>query len=355
MLRAEDSNQIYRYADFCVHPVHTDLLVSILEDHTHDTPQTVRNSLCVINSTAVTIAPLVCTDDAQNEFYAAPTFSPSGDKLAWQFWKHPDMPWEGGQIYVADVKYDAVSHKLSLGEKKLVAGQANTISACYPLWASNDKLLFTSDECGFANIWEHTRASTKAVLASPVAEDFCMPPWTLGNYPFAFLDEDGTKAICVAWQGGRSVLYVVDVMKGSYFEIKDKSFDFVSVDHVDRLSDNSFVFTGLRSNAPGAAMLCTLTGPSFVPDFQVLRSTASASSAPLPKGIISLPTPLTLGQADKPLYVVYYAPKNPKYAGSSIPGEKPPCVIGVHGGPTGLEGQGLNLLKQYFTSRGYAW
>ena len=314
-----------------------------------------RNSLCVINSTAVSVAPLVCTEDAQNEFYAAPTFSPSGDKLAWQFWNHPDMPWEGGQIYVADVQYDPANHSLSLSEKRLVAGQANTISACYPLWASNDKLLFTSDESGFANLWEYTKASTKAVLPSPVKEDFCMPPWTLGNYPFTFLDENGTKAICVAWRGGRSVMYVVDIAKGSYLEIKDESFDFVYVDHVRRLSENVFVFTGLRSNAPGAAMLCTLTGSSFVPDFQVLRSTASVSSARLPDDIISTPISLTLELADGPVYVVYYAPKNPQYAGSSIPGEKPPCVLGVHGGPTALEVQGLNLLKQYFTSRGYVW
>ncbi|KAG2756695.1 hypothetical protein P692DRAFT_20530943 [Suillus brevipes Sb2] len=47
----EDSKKIrvYRYPDFRVHP---DLLVAILED---DAPQTVRNSLCVINSTATTV------------------------------------------------------------------------------------------------------------------------------------------------------------------------------------------------------------------------------------------------------------------------------------------------------------
>jgi len=338
-----------------VRPVHTDLIVAILEDHTDDTPQTVRNSLCVINSTAITVAPLVCTEDAQNEFYAAPTFSPSGDKLAWQFWKHPDMPWEGGEIYVADVHYDATTNSLTIGEKKLVAGHANTISACYPLWATNDKLLFTSDESGFANLWEYTQASTNAVLSSPLREDFCMPPWVLGNNPFAFLDENGTKAICVAWRDGRSVLYVVDITDGSHLELDTKLFDFVDIEHVHRLSENAFVFTGLRSNAPGAAVLCTLTGSSFEPDFQVLRSSASASSTPLAEDIISLPRPLTLQLADGPVYVVFYAPKNPKYAGSSIPGEKPPCVVGVHGGPTGLEGQGLSLLKQYFTSRGYAW
>ncbi|KAG2148813.1 Alpha/Beta hydrolase protein [Suillus clintonianus] len=356
----EDPNKIYRYADFCVHPVHTDLLVAIKEDHTHDTPQTVRNSLCVINSTATTVTSLVCTEDAQNEFYAAPTFSPSGDKLVWQFWKHPDMPWEGGQLYVADVHYNSNTHTLSLSNTKLVAGSASTISACYPLWASNDKLVFTSDEGEegnrFANLWEHTQASTKPVLASVVQQDFCQPPWTLGNYPFAFLDENGTKAICVAWHYGRSVLYVVDITTGSYKEIKDESFDFVVVEHVRRLSDYKFVFTGLQSKASGAAVLCTLTGPSFVPNFQVLKSTASTFAVPLPEGIISPPIPYELTLAGgKIVYAVYYAPNNPAYDGSNIPGEKPPCVLGVHGGPTGLETQNLSWLKQYFTSRGYAW
>ncbi|KAG1827909.1 Alpha/Beta hydrolase protein [Suillus variegatus] len=315
----EDPNKLYRYADFCVHPVHTDLLVAILEDHTNDTPRTVRNSLCVVNSSAATITSLVSTEDAEIEFYAAPTFSPSGDKLAWQFWKHPDMPWEGGQIYVADVHYNSNTHTLSLSNTKLVAGEANNLSACYPLWASNDKLLFTSDESNFANLWEYTQACTKPVLSSVVQQDFCMPSWTLDDYSFALLDENGTKAVCVAWRAGRSVLYVVDIATGSYVEIKDESFDFVVVNNVCRLSDYTFVFTGLQSNAPGAAILCTLTGPSFT------------------------------------VYAVYYAPNNPAYAGSSIPGEKPPCVLGVHGGPTGLETQQLNWVKQYFTSRGYAW
>jgi len=64
---------------------------------------------------------------------------------------------------------------------------------------------------------------------------------------------------------------------------------------------------------------------------------------------------MTLYRDGKPLYVVYYAPKNPKYAGSSIPGEKPPCIVGSHGGPTSMEAQVLSWTKMYYTSRGYAW
>jgi len=38
-----------------------------------------------------------------------------------------------------------------------------------------------------------------------------------------------------------------------------------------------------------------------------------------------------------------------------VDGEKPPCVFGVHGGPTGMSNQVLSWSKQYYTSRGWAW
>jgi len=55
------------------------------------------------------------------------------------------------------------------------------------------------------------------------------------------------------------------------------------------------------------------------------------------------------------LPVVLYRPTNPAYEGSSIPGEKPPCVINVHGGPTAMATLALSWSKQFFTSRGWAW
>jgi hypothetical protein len=41
---------------------------------------------------------------------------------------------------------------------------------------------------------------------------------------------------------------------------------------------------------------------------------------------------LPIPHEDNLLPVVFYRPTNPAYSGSSIVGEKPPCVINVHGG-----------------------
>jgi hypothetical protein len=64
---------------------------------------------------------------------------------------------------------------------------------------------------------------------------------------------------------------------------------------------------------------------------------------------------LDVGVGGAPLYVVLYSPHNPSYSGSNIPGELPPCVVNIRGGPTDHVAQGLDWKKQYFTTRGWAW
>ena len=91
---------------------------------------------------------------------------------------------------------------------------------------------------------------------------------------------------------------------------------------------------------------------------RVSSSTALKSGAmsSFPEDIISKPYPLLITDGYYgDVHAVYYGPHNPDYSGSSIPGEKPPCIVNVHGGPTGLQGQGLDWTHQYYTSRGWGW
>ena len=40
---------------------------------------------------------------AGHDFYAAPRVSPDGTQLAWLTWDHPRMPWEGSELWVAEL------------------------------------------------------------------------------------------------------------------------------------------------------------------------------------------------------------------------------------------------------------
>ncbi|KAF8121783.1 alpha beta-hydrolase [Boletus edulis] len=344
----------YRHANFTVHPVRYDLLVSVLEDHTVDTPQTVVTTLAVINTARKAVFPLVVGAD----FYAAPVFNPSGNKIAWQEWYHPDMPWEGSLIKIADVLVQ--QDTIVVLNTTRVAGEQLTKSVNYPLWASDTMLVFTSDELnGFQNPFTYSTLTGAAQLAIPesIEEDFGAPAWTLGNFPFALLDDprggDDKLAAFTAFRDGRNVLYIISLSADKRIvEIHD--FPFSVVNRVNQRGGTSIAFNARKSDAPGGVFLCTFSGSSFVPSYQVLKSSAPQSTSGN-EAYISLPRPITLYRDGKPLYVVYYAPKNPKYSGSSILGEKPPCIVHMHGGPTSMEAQILSWERLYYTSRGYAW
>ncbi|KAI3612802.1 peptidase s9 prolyl oligopeptidase [Moniliophthora roreri] len=62
---------------------------------------------------------------------------------------------------------------------------------------------------------------------------------------------------------------------------------------------------------------------------------------------------LTLPPDGRTCHITYYAPRNPKYDGG-LPGEKPPIVVNIHGGPWYMESANLNWMKQFYTSRGWA-
>ena len=63
--------------------------MSILEDHTHDTPSTVVNTLCIIDTKDKTVSPLVSGAD----FYAQPRFASLGPYTSYILsYPQPDPP-----------------------------------------------------------------------------------------------------------------------------------------------------------------------------------------------------------------------------------------------------------------------
>ncbi|KDQ57917.1 hypothetical protein JAAARDRAFT_34728 [Jaapia argillacea MUCL 33604] len=340
-------NKNHRFADFTVHPKYPHLLVAILEDHTNPLPADVVTTLAVLNTQSKTVYTIISGAD----FYNCPRFSPDGKHLAWQQWFHPDMPWEGSEIHVGTVAIDGEG-KLSIISPTYVAGKRADISVAYPFWTSDNLLVFTSDISGYHNPWKYSLTEKKAgpVLPSPVAEDFSSPAWFLGWSYGASLE--GEETFYTSYRDGRSVFYLIRLESGTITEVECP---YAEVEYLRRLSGNQVVFMGKKSTEAAAVVLGTISNAHA--SFSILKSTAGESESAFPPSIISVPQPIALKvpPSGEPLYVVFYPPTNPDYAGTSIAGEKPPCVVHVHGGPTYAERQGLDWSKQYFTSRGFAW
>ncbi|KAI0329778.1 alpha/beta-hydrolase [Cubamyces sp. BRFM 1775] len=340
-------NANHRYAKFAVHPKQPHLLVAIREDHTNPQPSAVVNILCLINAKEKTVTPLVSGAD----FYSTPCFTPDGKHIAWQQWFHPDMPWEGAEVHVAEVRVN--ENSLTLSNAKHVAGKRIEVSAGYPVWASDDLLLLVSDESGYYNPWTYSISSGKAgpVLSKPVDEDFAAPFWRLGYNYGVPLDLEGKMALFTAVKEGRNVLYLVSLHGGTLEELECP---YVNISSVQRVTYEAVVFQGQKHDESERVVLCNIKEYAK-PKFTSVSAKAEAQELPFSRACISVPRSITLKtpETGDPVHVLFYPPTNPDFVAPE--GEKPPAVVSAHGGPTSRAVPGLSTRIQYYTSRGFAW
>jgi dipeptidyl aminopeptidase/acylaminoacyl peptidase len=269
------------------------------------------------------------------------------------------MPWEGAEVHIGDIIVDSGLDGFSIKNDVYIAGKPIDISCAYLEWSSNDTLIFTSDESKFINPWKYTVTTGRStpLFPKPVPQEFGSPMWTLDTFPYTILDKESRYALFIAIKDGRDELQLVDLEGG--VEPQRIETPYVVIGGLRSVSkeNSEVVFIGEKVNEKGCIVKCTVSTSGGSPKAicTVIKSVAANETSSFPKEIISTPQPMTIQGRYGDVHVVFYPPRNPQYSGSSIDGERPPCVVHVHGGPTGLQGQGLQWMVQYFTSRGWAW
>ncbi len=265
------------------------------------------------------------------DFFAFPTPSPDGTRLAWICWNHPHMPWDGTELRVAPVK-DGLPGK----GRPLMGGQRESVLA--PVWRDNASLYVATDWPGWWNIYQVGLAGEPPLALFPADEEFAAPLWQLGARPFAML-RDGRLA--VAHGAGLARLGILDPES---FELTDLDLPVAEVTFDLSADGDSVAAIGGGPTTSAAVVL-----------FDTRTSTASVVSAG-PAGQPEeayLPVPQEVdfeGPYGQVVHAFLYPPANPDVTGPA--GERPPYVVWVHGGPTGISSAVLDLGKAYFTSRG---
>jgi dipeptidyl aminopeptidase/acylaminoacyl peptidase len=293
----------------------------------HDAGGPVDNNLVVValGPPDPTRAPRVVASG--HDFYGSPRLSPDGTRLAWVTWDHPHMPWDTTELWVAEVGSGA-----AIGEARRVAG-GDDESVTQPRWAPSGVLHYASDRNGWWNIYdEHGSA------LCPLDAEFAGPDWTFGNASYAF-GPDGT--LVATWAaGGGEQLGVVSEGRTSATAFPFSRFD--SVHAVDRAV---FAIAASPTEAPAVVRLEPRTGAVSV----LRRSrevTVDEADLASPQAV-EFPTAGGLTA-----HALLYLPANGAFEGP--PGERPPVVVMIHGGPTSSASAVLNLAVQYWTSRGFA-
>ncbi|MGZ6388224.1 MAG: S9 family peptidase, partial [Ktedonobacterales bacterium] len=113
-----------RYADFVVDSAHNQL-IAVREDHTGGDKDPVNTLVGIALDGSGEERVLA----SGNDFYSSPRLSPDGKRLAWITWNHPNMPWDGTELWTADIQDDG-----TLARTQRVAGGQRE-SVVEPVWS----------------------------------------------------------------------------------------------------------------------------------------------------------------------------------------------------------------------------
>lgn len=264
-----------------------------------------------------------------HDFYASPRLSRDGRRLLWLTWDHPNMPWDGTELWVAD--FDAGA---GLSQPvKIAGGPAESIFQ--PEWGPGDVLHWISDKTGWWNLYRGG-----APLA-PMNAEFGVPQWVFGMTRYAFLDRD--RIACIYTRDGFDRLAVLDCAST---KLETLSLPYSSYGDIHAAGPDSIVT--IAASPAVAPQILRVDAVSMASE--VLKTSMSAVLEP---GDISSPEAITFPSAGgRSAYGLYYAPANRLYRG---PGSQaPPLLVMSHGGPTSAASSALRLSVQYWTSRGFA-
>jgi dipeptidyl aminopeptidase/acylaminoacyl peptidase len=267
-----------------------------------------------------------------HDFYAAPRLSPDGARLAWLAWNHPDMPWDGTELWLADIASNG-----SLSNRRRVAGSRDE-SVFQPAFAPDGTLYFVSDCSHWWNLYRFCSEQIEAL--APMEAEFGRPQWIFGMSTYAFASE--RHIVCAFNREATWCLSLLDT-ETRWMDIIETPFTDISG---VAAGHGKAVFVAASPTMLPAVVRLDLTTRRH----EILRSSSTAAPD---AGYLAVPQTLTYPiSGGEPAHAFYYPPANRDFRAPA--GVKPPLLVLSHGGPTSATSSALNLKLQYWTSRGFA-
>ncbi len=281
---------------------------------------------------------------AQGEdFYMQPAWHPQGNHLAWISWNHPNMPWDGTCLHLAEVEEkQGCLHCIAV---ETIAGDEKT-SVFQPLFSPDGRYLaYVAETENWWQLWVvdlHSR--TKRQLTAVQAEH-ALPAWVQGMRTFQFSPQGGSIFV-VRNQQAQDQLVEISIESGEESPIE--------------LSPPYTVLGQicLTSWQGQTILACIASAATIPPRVITLREDGSthvwgrAVSEEIPFESYSPAQPIEwVGSDGETVYGLYYPPHCPDGKAKGLP----PLIVHIHGGPTSQVKNGFNPRAQYFATRGYAF
>ena len=267
-----------------------------------------------------------------SDFCSNPRISPDGRTLCWLTWDHPNMPWDGTQLYSGRFNDNG-----KLGEPHLVAGSP-TESIFQPEWSPDNVLHFVSDRNGWWNLWRSEKGQLWPLTSRE--GEFGKPQWVFGSGTYSFASDE---LIACSYTEN-------DAWKIAMLHIPSKMLLAIETPYSEmgrgdlKVGDGKIVFIGGAPSLPISVVQIDLASSKW---WELRKS----NNLEIGYGYLSTGQPVEFPTENgQTAHAFYYPPKNGDFDGPA--GEKPPLLVKSHGGPTGSASTALDLGIQFWTSRG---
>lgn len=324
----DDKNK--RFADFSFDEK-SQRLIAICETHLNNT---VVNEIVAIDIASGNITVL----ESGNDFYASPRLNHAHNQLCWQTWNHPNMPWDGNQLYLADIDNQGllINHCLIAGGEK--------ISVFQPQWSPTDVLYYIADDTGWWHLYRYINAAAEQLTTGK--KELGLPQWVFAQSSYAFINPD--KIICCYQSDGQAKLAALSLCDNfELIELKTHWQQFCNI------SADAGKLAFIAASCQHFPQLVSAELNNETEAALSYRIIKSSSQLEISHNYYSKPTTLTFtNRHNKNVYAFYYPPTNPAYSPSDD--NRPPLIVICHGGPTGQSNSALDPKKQFWTSRGFA-
>ncbi|CAM3796606.1 Dipeptidyl aminopeptidase BIII [Pseudomonas reidholzensis] len=259
------------------------------------------------------------------DFYAAPTLSTDGLRLAWIEWDRPAQPWTRTRLMCR--VHDSQGQ---WGAARCLAGDDDQdTSLQQPRFDDHGQLYCLSDRNGFWQPWGELDGHWQALPAA--AADHAAAPWQLGASSWMALGPDrylatwfeaGFAHLGLCTEAGQVQRYASEYTRFRSLAMDD---DCIYAIAASPLSPPTVIAIDRRSQ-----QITPLAG----------------GGAPLPAERVSRPQPIRYPSGAGHAHGFFY----PAMSGS----EPSPLVLFIHGGPTSACYPVLDARIQYWTQRGFA-
>ena len=320
------STEKMRYADGVIDH-RRNLIYSVREDHTLG-GRDATNTLVKIKLGGDVSGEVIVSG---NDFYSSPRLSPDGNRLAWLSWDHPNMPWDGTELWVGELAKTG-----QIANAEIVAG-GKSESIFQPEWSPGGVLHFVSDRSGWWNLCRLSAGGIESLCEKEA--EFAAPQWVFRMSTYAF--ESERRVICTYCERGNWQLASLDT---AACKLEPIDVPYTEI-HGLRTASGCVVFCG---GSPTESM-STVSVDLETREASVLRR---SSSVEVDEGYLSDPRQVEFPtEHGLTAHAFFYPPTNCDYEAPA--NERPPLIVISHGGPTSATTTTLKLNIQYWTSRGF--